>query len=87
MKGRITTALYDRRNAGNAALFREVGERHGARIVNIRDVMCQPTCRLTEGGRLLYRDEDHLTPFGAQWVVLRIAPIFSQAETDPSGTI
>ena len=53
-------------------VLRDVAQATGATVVYPEHVMCRETCLLTLEGRPLYRDDDHLSGEGADWLVQQL---------------
>jgi hypothetical protein len=45
----------------------------GLRLIDPADWFCQAECVLQAGGRSLYRDDQHLSEWGAQWAAPQLA--------------
>lgn len=70
------------REAPANAVLRQIATRHGAELIDFAGAICQPRCPVREGSTLLYRDENHLSWFGAEMLVpslLEKAAPFSDA--------
>ncbi|WP_193754352.1 acyltransferase family protein [Microbulbifer sp. Q7] len=50
-----------------------VAERHGVYTLNPREMMCDDNCQIAIDGKLLYRDDDHLTVFAARQLLPALA--------------
>ncbi|MGB3167723.1 MAG: acyltransferase family protein, partial [Alteraurantiacibacter sp.] len=76
----LSRAYVDQRQARTDPLLRRIAAEHGASYVSLADAMCGkgPTCPIRIGERSLYRDNNHISDFGAEWVVPRIAGAFPQ---------
>jgi hypothetical protein len=63
------------RQALTAALLRNISAVHGVPVLSPSDLLCDAErCAVTSNGRLLYRDEDHLSIDGAHY----ISPLFDE---------
>jgi peptidoglycan/LPS O-acetylase OafA/YrhL len=65
-------AAFDKRNARALSVLERVSREYGTRRVSVADVMCQSACKAFANGNLLYRDDDHLSIDGANFVVQKI---------------
>lgn len=65
-------AMFDARNARAQAVLEKVSHQYGARRVSVANFMCQTICNTFSQGNLLYRDDDHLSVYGAYFIVPRI---------------
>ena len=70
----ITAAQHQARTANSARILADVAKRHGAKVIDLGAILCAERCRLSAEGQSLYRDDDHLSSFGAKWVVARALP-------------
>ncbi|WP_229658644.1 SGNH hydrolase domain-containing protein [Tsuneonella deserti] len=77
---RTSRETYDQRNSKITPIFRNVSARYGVQVLSVRDQMCADVCMTELGGKLLYRDDDHLSAFGAHWLVERIMPVMHQRQ-------
>ncbi len=59
----------DERNARADQILDIIAERYGALIISPIDLMCTNQCIIQIEGSPIYRDDDHLSPFGARWIV------------------
>ncbi|PRY20719.1 peptidoglycan/LPS O-acetylase OafA/YrhL [Aliiruegeria haliotis] len=93
-------AAFDVRSARADALLLTAAIRHDARLVRPSDVLCSTKCRILDGERPLYFDDDHLSPHAARnlvpgWLdsareirtVAQAGPLLKQNEPagDPGG--
>lgn len=69
-------AAVQRRAARADAVLRALAAQEGVQLVPLAPAMCTPLCRVAEGERALYHDDDHLSRFGAIRV---IAPLVMAA--------
>ncbi|MCD8552853.1 acyltransferase family protein [Seleniivibrio sp.] len=61
---------YQQRNENVFKVLEKVKQKTNVKVVNVQDVLCRNgECRLTEGGKSLYADDDHLSVFGSEYVV------------------
>lgn len=73
---KMTRAEYDARTAGIVAAFRQARAQCGAEILDPWQDLCgSGDCHAQRGGRALYRDEQHLTNYGAKF----LQPLFERA--------
>jgi hypothetical protein len=58
------------------ASFKRMADKYGAKVLYPHEVLCtDEKCALSSDDRPLYRDEHHLSVFGA----MKLAPLLSQA--------
>lgn len=57
------------RNAGVDDAFSKLPTDDGVRIVPTADLLCQPHCKVEQGGRPIYSDDDHISLFAAETVI------------------
>lgn len=60
---------YSLRNARAENILERVSKAYGAQMVAPAHLLCAPKCLIEVGGEPLYRDDDHLSDFGARWLV------------------
>ena len=61
--------------------FAAMKERYAIKIVRTHDFLCDAdVCQIVHDGRSLYRDADHLSAYGADFVGPLLAPIFDEIE-------
>jgi len=70
----VTSALpyshYQERNELVFQVLEKVKAKTNVKVVNIQDILCKDgECKLTEGGKSLYADDDHLSVFGSEYVI------------------
>jgi peptidoglycan/LPS O-acetylase OafA/YrhL len=65
-------SAFDHRNARAESILTDVSSRYGSHLVRVADVMCATDCQIAVDGRALYRDDDHLSVFGATWLMPRV---------------
>lgn len=64
-----TRTEYERRNAEVRRTLRALGVLDGVRIISVSDRLCDETvCRVVLAGHALYRDDNHLSTYGARHV-------------------
>jgi peptidoglycan/LPS O-acetylase OafA/YrhL len=72
-----STAAFRRRNAPVEKVFAELSKKYVFDVVSPARLLCSETSCLAQiGGRPLYRDDDHLSAFGAEQLVRAIEEIF-----------
>lgn len=67
-----TRADYDARNLRANQIIEAVTERRGSVYLDPARLLCGETCRVEIDGDALYRDDDHMSEFGARWLVPRL---------------
>jgi len=73
-----TRLSHDKRQLFVRDSFREYANDPDIKVINPSIVLCEGSlCFLERNGRSLYRDGDHLSPFGAMWMVDVFQPMFS----------
>jgi hypothetical protein len=61
---------YLERNEYVMQILERVKQKTNVRVINTQDILCKDgECMLTEKGRSLYADDDHLSIYGSQYVV------------------
>ncbi|WP_158611079.1 acyltransferase family protein [Aurantiacibacter spongiae] len=60
---------YVRRAAETNAIIDTVIARYNAKALSPADVLCPDDCRTQLGDRILYRDDDHLSLAGSEWLL------------------
>lgn len=70
----VTSALpyshYQERNELVFQVLEKVKSKTNVKVLDIQDILCKDgECRLTEGGKSLYADDDHLSVFGSEYVI------------------
>lgn len=60
------------RQSGSEAMLQEAARTAGVYFFPMLPAFCTPDCRTEEGGRLLYRDDDHLSILAAKTVALDV---------------
>lgn len=70
----VTSALpyshYQERNELVFQVLEKVKSKTNVKVVDIQDILCKDgECKLTEGGKSLYADDDHLSVFGSEYVI------------------
>ncbi len=60
---------FDLRNSRSYAILADAGREFDAALARPADILCDEFCRIHLDGRPLYRDDDHLSEFGANWVM------------------
>ncbi|MEO8619998.1 MAG: acyltransferase family protein [bacterium] len=66
-------AAYEARTVEVRAIFARLASLSGVRVVSVADRLCDRTqCRIVQGGKSLYRDDNHLSTFGS----LYTSPVF-----------
>lgn len=45
---------------------------YGVQILSPRDILCSEACLVQIDGKSLYRDDDHLSTFGAKWLIPQV---------------
>lgn len=63
---------YMARNKRADAILKKIGDEYGARLIEPAEILCSKDCRLQVEGESLYRDDDHLSKFGARWLVPKL---------------
>lgn len=76
---RITSSMYQERNAR----FIPLAMQSGAQFIELGAFMCTETCMTSTEGKLIYRDDDHLSVHGATWLVGEISAQLLQERTRP----
>jgi len=71
-------AAYTRRNGRANAILERISTEFGAQLVEPANILCAPNCRVEVGGELLYRDDDHLSDFGARWLLPQLMAASSE---------
>jgi peptidoglycan/LPS O-acetylase OafA/YrhL len=70
---------YFNRNQKTLAILGKLKEKQGVQVVDPWTVLCiENKCRVTIDGRPLYKDDDHLSLFGAEVVSGIFEPVFAQ---------
>ncbi len=59
----------DSRSSIADAVIEEIAARHGANVVPIAPILCQPDCRIVEAGHPLYVDDGHLSTYATRRIV------------------
>jgi len=67
-----TRADYDARNQRALQIVETVASDNGSTVIYPALVMCNTICKVDVEGVPLYRDGDHLSDFGARWLIDRI---------------
>jgi len=62
------TEMAARQARANAILERVAAD-HGARLLSPAERFCAERCRVELDGTPLYRDDDHLSAYGARWLI------------------
>ncbi len=57
------------RQTGSDALLRAVAEGGKAEVVDFPQIICTDVCPASQDGKLLYRDDDHLSVYAAKLYV------------------
>lgn len=65
----VTLAGYEERNRRANAILAEAARGRGAELVSLSGIMCPSDCLIEKDGAPLYRDDDHLSVAGAQWLM------------------
>jgi peptidoglycan/LPS O-acetylase OafA/YrhL len=66
-------AAYEARTVEVRSIFARLATLPGVRVVSVADRLCDRTqCRIVQGGKSLYRDDNHLSTFGS----LYTSPVF-----------
>lgn len=76
IKGWTTRDSYNQRNSKAMPIFQHVSKQYGSQIINVRDIMCTQVCAVSENGKLLYRDDNHLSNFGAHLLIAQAFSVF-----------
>lgn len=63
---------FDRRNAKAQKILEDVRDRFGATLLFPADFLCTAHCRFVHDDRIMYRDDDHLSIFGARWLAAQM---------------
>ena len=64
-----TLQEYQERNSEVYKIFKKYLMNDKVSLINIEDYLCSDTiCSLTNKGKILYRDDDHLLPSGAEFI-------------------
>jgi len=72
-----TTEEYRERTAEVASIFHEIKERHSIEVVTPEIYLCDTShCRVVINGVALYRDDDHLSTFGSEYISSAFDEIF-----------
>ena len=73
----LSRAAYDAQQAVATGIFARLRARYPFTPLRPQDVLCAGgRCSLTQGGRALYQDSDHLSPPGARAVAPAFEPIW-----------
>jgi peptidoglycan/LPS O-acetylase OafA/YrhL len=64
-----TRTDVDQRNERADQIIDEIAERRDVLVLSPRDLLCAETCLIQIEGKPLYRDDDHLSAFGARWLI------------------
>ena len=74
----LSRAYVDERQARADPLIRRIAAEHGASFVSLVNAMCGEgeACPVRIGDRSLYRDNNHISDFGAEWIIPRIEGVF-----------
>jgi len=77
-------SVYTQRNSYMQQAF-DGAVKQGAHLVKLTDKLCtdKTTCLVSDQGRSLYRDDDHLSAFGAVWISDVFDPFFKKIEETP----
>lgn len=70
----ISRADYERRNARVLRVLEELAASPSVDVVRVADAMCASDCLVEVGGKLIYRDDDHLSIAGAKWLMPALLP-------------
>ncbi|WP_347311229.1 acyltransferase family protein [Defluviimonas sp. SAOS-178_SWC] len=57
------------RTKGPDTMFEGLVHEVGGTFVPMSGIFCGSECRIGERGRLLYRDDDHVSEYGAEWAI------------------
>ncbi|WP_377194751.1 acyltransferase family protein [Ruegeria meonggei] len=60
---------FDHRNTRSYAILAAAGREFGVALARPADILCEEFCRIQLDGRPVYRDDDHLSEFGANWIM------------------
>ncbi|MCE9550579.1 MAG: acyltransferase [Betaproteobacteria bacterium] len=76
----IKKSLFDERYKDFKVFIEDVLVKFpGVKIINLSDALCSDAnCIAKRGNRLLYRDDDHLSKFGSEYVVEKLKNEFPQ---------
>nr|WP_264187420.1 acyltransferase family protein [Ruegeria atlantica] len=64
-----TREEFDYRNTRSYAILAAAGREFDVALARPADILCDEFCRIQLDGRPLYRDDDHLSEFGANWIM------------------
>lgn len=70
----IARADYVARNMRVAEVFASIEAAGDITFIPVADRMCPDACLTRADGILLYRDDDHLSPAGARWLLSKVMP-------------
>lgn len=65
----VKRADHEARTEFSRALFAQLQQRYGVTTVDLTDFMCPDDCLVEQDGKPLYRDDDHISEFGAGWLL------------------
>ena len=61
---------YEKRNEDVLKVLERVKQKTNVKVIDIQNVFCKDgECKLTEGGKSLYADDDHLSIYGSEYVL------------------
>ncbi len=60
------------RHARADRILDQLATDYGVQLLSPRDILCPQTCLLQTAGKSLYRDDDHLSTFGAKWLIPQV---------------
>lgn len=69
-----TRADFDERNRLPLSIMANVLQDKPVRTVSVADIVCRPDCLVQLDNRSLYRDDDHLSAWGAIWLFPKLFP-------------
>lgn len=69
---------YKSRNARANKILERVSTEFGAKLINPADTLCNSVCQIQLGGVPIYRDDDHLSDFGARWLIPKLMGTLSE---------
>jgi peptidoglycan/LPS O-acetylase OafA/YrhL len=75
-QGFVSRADYYRRNDTITPIFNRLKSHHDVRVIDLGGIYCREVCMAFKDGKPLYRDDDHLSNFGAHWLIEKIFPAF-----------
>lgn len=71
-KFRPSRQAVDHRNMRADRIIDSIAEQQRAAVLSPKALLCSDKCIIQSGGEALYRDDDHLSAFGARWLVPKL---------------